>query len=156
MSNAEPQKSTGRFANLFVDRQGLDRLSRQECDDLLRTTDVGRVGFADDDGIMILPVNFVFAGSSILIRTAPGAKLAAAERQRAVAFEIDGWSSERRSGWSVLIRGKIFEVTEEAYRSICEEFDLEPWADHITREHWLRIEIETISGRSIFRAPTRT
>src|SRR5690625_6810495 len=65
-------------------------LTRQQCELLLRNTRHGRLSFLSDGKIEIFPVNYVFDGDKMFFRTAPGAKLLAAEARAMVAFETDG------------------------------------------------------------------
>ena len=91
---------------LTVDQQGLDVLSRDECEELLAQNEIGRLGFDDNGVTVILPVNYTFVAGSVLFRTAPGSKLELAAKGGRASFEIDDWDTGIRSGWSVLVKGK--------------------------------------------------
>jgi len=136
---------------LGVDHQGLDVLSREECEELLAQYDIGRIGFDDNGVTIILPVNYTFVAGSVLFRTAPGSKLDLAAAGGRASFEIDDWDTEIRSGWSVLVKGRAQEMTDAWLITLAERFDVEPWADKIPRERWVRIEPDEITGRWIHR-----
>lgn len=136
---------------LGVDHQGLDVLSRDECEELLTQNDIGRIGFDDNGVTVILPVNYTFVAGSVLFRTAPGSKLDLAAGGGRASFEIDDWDTDIRSGWSVLVKGRAEAMTEAWLVTLAERFDVEPWADKIPREHWIRIEPDEITGRWIHR-----
>lgn len=61
--------------------------------------------FYGPDGPLILPVTYQFRNGSVIFRTSPVGPLAGLVRRTNVAFEIDGFDEETKSGWSVLIRG---------------------------------------------------
>src|SRR5690625_7207588 len=86
-------------------------LSRQQCELLLRNTRHGRLAFLADGRVEVFPVNYVFDGDKLFFRTAPGAKLLAADAQALVAFETDGILPEE--GWSGVVRGNISNVAED-------------------------------------------
>ena len=98
--------------SLPLDHSGMGVLSRDECYDRLRTARVGRLAFVSDGDPVILPVNHGVDGESIVFRTAPGSKLLAGDSELRVAFEVDGYDVDRRSGWSVLVRGTASTVED--------------------------------------------
>jgi nitroimidazol reductase NimA-like FMN-containing flavoprotein (pyridoxamine 5'-phosphate oxidase superfamily) len=136
---------------LTTQHQGMDVLSSDECKELLRGEVAGRIGFVDAGQPIILPVNYAFVADSILFRTSAGSKLDVARRSAQVAFEIDEWDADSRSGWSVLAKGRADEITDDWFVALSERFGVEPWADSIPRDHWVRISIDELSGRWIFR-----
>jgi len=148
-----PENELASVTLLMSAHQGLDILTVDECEELLSSEVVGRLGFLDAGQPIILPINYAFVAGSILFRTAPGSKLAAATQTERVAFEIDGWDRDARSGWSVLTKGRASEITNEWFVALCEFFGVEPWADQFPRDHWVRISVDEISGRWIFRDP---
>jgi hypothetical protein len=127
-------------------RTGLVSLSDDECWQLLRSHELGRLAVAADGRPDIFPVNYAVDGSDIVIRTAAGFKLAAAVLGPGVAFEIDGYDEERRAGWSVVVHGPAAEIeqTEELLRA--EELKLEPWAEG-DKPRYLRITATEVTGR---------
>lgn len=75
---------------------------------LLIHNEVERVAFVSDSAPLILPVNYILDGNTIVIRTDQGQKLAEIP-MRHVAFEID--SGNESDAWSVLVRGFAREIT---------------------------------------------
>ena len=57
-------------------------LTRAECFELLASAPLGRVAVADDRGPVVFPVNFVLDRHTVVFRTEPGTKLAAAASRR--------------------------------------------------------------------------
>ena len=149
VSNKPP--GWGTVPLLGVDHQGLDVLTREECEELLTQNEIGRVGFDDNGVTVILPVNYTFIAGSVLFRTAPGSKLDLASAGGRASFQIDDWDPRIRSGWSVLVKGRAESMTDAWFTTLAERFDVEPWADEIPREHWVRIEPDEMTGRWIHR-----
>lgn len=123
-------------------------ISPAECESLLRRSHLGRIALVDDDGPLILPVNFVLDDAEVVFRTNPGSKLNAALQRAPVAFEIDGIDERSRTGWSVLVRGHAREVTDPAQIARLEQLALVPWAPG-DRPHYVRVTSTETTGRRI-------
>jgi nitroimidazol reductase NimA-like FMN-containing flavoprotein (pyridoxamine 5'-phosphate oxidase superfamily) len=129
-------------------RTGIEMMDRQLCLRLLAADEVGRLAVVNGGAPVILPVNYALDGESIVMRTAPGTKLAAAGGP--ACFEIDAFDRGRRHGWSVVVNGRLEEVDHYASRDLTRmrSLDLSPWADG-ERERWLRLVPSTITGRRV-------
>lgn len=138
-----------------VDRRGLQVLTAQECLTLLAGAPVGRVGFVAEGAPVILPVNHLVAGWTIVFRTAAGSKLATADMRRPMAFEVDGYDAATRTGWSVLARGVADVVWLPAEERSLRERDHTPWVDTGDDDRWVRLRPDTITGRRIVPEPDR-
>jgi uncharacterized protein len=130
-----------------ADHAGLEVLPFERCLQLLTTVPVGRVGFLADGEIVVLPVNYVMDGQDPVFCTARGLKLSAAEGQNVVAFEADEYDERTKSGWSVLVNGRAFEVDEKAEIRRLNGLGLNPWADTADRPFWIRIRPSSVTGR---------
>ena len=109
---------------------------------------VGRVGFVSDGHVLVLPVNYLAENSEIFFCTRAGTKLSVLRGGASVAFEVDASRSLYHSGWSVLVSGTASEVTDPGELERLRRGSLKSWAIPST-EHWIRITIETITGRRI-------
>ncbi|MEU4223463.1 pyridoxamine 5'-phosphate oxidase family protein [Nonomuraea sp. NPDC026600] len=138
-----------------LDSSGLVVLSREECFHLLASAAIGRIVFTDRALPAVQPVNFCLDGDSIVIRTAIGSKLAAATRQAVVAFEADEFDPEMRTGWSVTTVGHARAVRDPTELARLAALPLEPWAPG-SRDHYIVVRAEQISGRRITEAPAST
>jgi len=134
---------------LALDHAGLAVLPHEECLRRLRQARVGRVAFVDEGEPVILPVNHGMDGEAVVFRTAPGAKLFAADAELSVAFEVDGYDADRRAGWSVVVRGKAITVEDEADIARLALVGVEPWADLAERKNWVRIRAYSVTGREV-------
>lgn len=127
----------------------LDEISHDDCLELLRYGDVGRVAVNVDDAPVIIPVNYRLVETAhrtwIAVRTRPGNLL---DQDRvAVAFEIDHVDHRREEGWSVLVRGMLLRVDHEA-AAFGALFDPDPWIQ-TERDRWLVIEPFSVTGRRL-------
>lgn len=132
-----------------VDWSGLEVLSTDDCRSHLSLGAVGRVGFVEEGGPVILPVNYTMDGAAIVFRTAAGSKLSIGMMQRPVCFEVDDWDTMSHSGWSVLAKGVADEVLDPDEIERLERLPVRPWSRPDLRDHWIRIMVEELTGRRI-------
>jgi nitroimidazol reductase NimA-like FMN-containing flavoprotein (pyridoxamine 5'-phosphate oxidase superfamily) len=126
----------------------LTTLSEDECRELLARARFGRVGFVDDARVVILPVNYVYDPPFVVFRSTTGSKLDAAVDHRTVTFQIDATDPMYHGGWSVLAHGRAEVVTGAREIARLEDLPLRAWWEGAA-DHWLRIEVEQISGRRL-------
>jgi uncharacterized protein len=127
---------------------GLRVLDAAECVAALESQRVGRVGLPVLDHPLVLPVVYAVFDGDVVFRTAPGEKLIAAALQRSVAFEIDEYDVESRTGWSVNVIGTIEEIVDHGELERVRALDLPCWAGEL-RDHYVRIRTGTVTGRAI-------
>jgi nitroimidazol reductase NimA-like FMN-containing flavoprotein (pyridoxamine 5'-phosphate oxidase superfamily) len=130
-----------------ADHAGLEILPFDVCLRLLASVPVGRVGFAADGELVILPVNHAIDGQDPVFCTAHGTKLSAAEGQDLVTFEADEYDEQTRSGWSVVVTGRAEVVYDEAEAERLGRLGLHPWVTAVERPFWIRIRATSVSGR---------
>lgn len=137
------------MTNSPTDHAGVEILTYPECLELLGSHRIGRVGFVDGGELQILPVRYVWSEGRVAFRSAVGAKLDAAVRQAAVSFQVDSWSEQGRSGWSVLVHGVAHDVTEPDRERTLEGAGLEVWVRGSFPTRWIEIQPLEVSGRRI-------
>ena len=118
-------------------------LTRQQSELLLRNTRHGRLAFLAEGRVEIFPVNYAFDGKKLFFRTAPGAKLLAAEARSMVAFETDGILPDE--GWSVVVRGHIAPIPEDEVDYV-RGLGLAPWVP-THKDFFVSMSIKEITGR---------
>jgi nitroimidazol reductase NimA-like FMN-containing flavoprotein (pyridoxamine 5'-phosphate oxidase superfamily) len=126
----------------------LEQLSLTECRRLLAPGGVGRIAVSTASGLMVLPVNYVMAAGTIVVRTGTGS-LIAAHGEDEVSFETDHLDETLHRGWSVLVHGQAHRVLQPGeLRNLREVCDLNPWP---TGEHdlYVRIVPVRVTGRRI-------
>jgi nitroimidazol reductase NimA-like FMN-containing flavoprotein (pyridoxamine 5'-phosphate oxidase superfamily) len=130
------------------DRHGLEKLGRDECLRLLAGRSVGRVGITVSALPVIFPVNFCLMDGDVVFRSSPGSKLTVAAQRAVVAFEVDEADAMYHAGWSVLVVGPAYEITDPAELAAARSLPLEPWAPG-AKGHFIRIRSEIVSGRRL-------
>ncbi len=125
-----------------------DATSRQ----LLGTVRVGRVALPDDPSPTVLPVDFVLHDDHLLFRTVEGAKLEAAHARGAASFQADGIDPTFDTGWSVLVRGHLDELSTPTAEEQAAIDRLHPLVGG-DRPHVVRLSIESMSGRRVLQDP---
>ena len=126
----------------------LQRLSPHECRRLITPGGIGRIGLATAGGVVIVPVNFVFDGHTIVLRTDTGSVIAA-HSDGPVSFEVDRIDEALKSAWSVLIRGQAHRVVQRAVVAhLWRCADTQPWPSG-ERDVFVRITPQKISGRRV-------
>lgn len=133
------------------DDRTVQEISRAECMELLRTSAVGRVGGTVSGHPFVLPVNYAVDGDHLVFKTAAGTKLSGSSFAR-VAFEIDGFDAESRTGWSVVVEGVATDISDmvDSGSTRLRALDLQPWFPG-EKSHWVAIQPESISGRRVNR-----
>jgi len=131
-------------------RPHLVELTERRCIELLESIPVGRIAFTAEDGPIVLPVNYAWFEGTVVFRTLDRDLQDLIDGQF-VCFEVDDWSAETRTGWSVLVRGAAREVTQWAEREQLESIGLVPWARDVWRPRWIRVEPVEMTGRELVR-----
>jgi nitroimidazol reductase NimA-like FMN-containing flavoprotein (pyridoxamine 5'-phosphate oxidase superfamily) len=130
----------------------LEELAHDDCVTLLRSATIGRIAVVLDGAPIILPVNYRLVETSgrawIAVRTRPGNVIDRAGLH--AAFEIDGIDPGHHEGWSVLVRGTLHHVDDDA-ADFRERFDPEPWMS-TERDAWLIVDPFAITGRRLHAA----
>lgn len=126
-------------------------LDRVTCLELLRNDVIGRLAVVEGGAPSVVPVNYALDGDVIVFRSGPGTKLSAVERAPA-CLEIDSFDRHERLGWSVVVTGRLEEVTafEPGLLARVRGMPVDPWAGG-ERSHWLRLVPTRITGRRIVR-----
>ncbi len=126
---------------------GLEVLSAEECERLLRSRGLGRLSLVVDGQPEIFPVNFAFEGGAVVFRTASGTKLERGPLSVA-AFEVDDVDPRTGVAWSVVVKGTLHEIGQaiDPLSERLRESDVEPMAPG-ERHEWMALHAERISGR---------
>jgi nitroimidazol reductase NimA-like FMN-containing flavoprotein (pyridoxamine 5'-phosphate oxidase superfamily) len=127
-----------------AEEEGVTQLSVEECWEMLRANEFGRLAFRLVDEVHITPINYAVDREALLFRTAEGNKLLSVAMGSEVAFEIDEYDED--SARSVVVRGKPRLLGEdEAHRA--ENTPLRPWVGAL-KYNVVEIVPETVTGRA--------
>ena len=118
-------------------------MTADECWELVRAQEFGRLAFHLADQVHITPINYAVDGETLLFRTAEGSKLLAVVMNPDIAFEIDSYDEDE--AWSVIIMGTARHLDEfEEHRA--ENVPLRPWVPTLKYDV-VEITPREISGR---------
>ena len=127
----------------------LMELDPVECWELLRSREVGRVAYVDERGPLAVPVTFVCGEGSVLFRVAPYSQLARYLPGAQAALEVDDIDYFTRTGWSVVVRGRI--ETLESDKLPPPQDRPTPWPEGQRSLH-LRLTADAVTGRRLLEA----
>ncbi|HVV36149.1 MAG TPA: pyridoxamine 5'-phosphate oxidase family protein [Acidimicrobiales bacterium] len=127
----------------------LEVLDRDECVRLLANDEVGRLAVNEFQLPVMFPVNYRLDGDAIVFRTDAGTKQTRGN-WAAASFEIDHFDRAARVGWSVVVKGRLEEVTEVDHDTFerVHALAVDPWGGG-DKAHWMRLTPLEITGRRL-------
>jgi len=130
-----------------TDEHGLRYIPEPTCLHLIGQERIGRLGLSVGSLPVILPVNYVLQGRTIVFRSEEGEKTRAAEQSTVACLEVDQFDRFEHSGWSVLATGRLTIAPPDRAEAY-ERLPVVPWA--LRKEsRFIELSIELLSGRSI-------
>jgi nitroimidazol reductase NimA-like FMN-containing flavoprotein (pyridoxamine 5'-phosphate oxidase superfamily) len=128
----------------MTDDEPVTVLTEDQCWEMLRAEEFGRLAFRLVDEVHITPVNYAADGRTLLFRTAEGDKLLGVVLGAQVAFEVDRY--DEHSARSVVVRGTPRLLGEdEAHRA--ENVPLRPWV-RTPKYNVVEIAPQVVTGRA--------
>lgn len=127
----------------------LVEMSPAECREALAGRPVGRVAYADPDGPIVIPVNYVLDDDDVLFRIRSWTSMARG-LHGPVSFQVDDFDEFNQSGWSVLVRGEVYFVDHDGGRAGDRPRPV-PWVEG-DRELLVRLSPLHTSGRRLLPA----
>jgi len=125
----------------------VEKLTADECLELLSSRDLGRIALVIGDQPEIFPVNYAVDRSIVIFRVAPGTKPSLTTNHR-IAFEVDELDSRAGIAWSVVVKGTVLDVTssKDPFTAFLRTAGVRsaPPGDHPL---WMAIYPSEISGR---------
>lgn len=120
-------------------------LAHNECWELLRSVQVGRLAVWVESHPDIFPINFV-VDSGIVFRSGEGTKLVGALSDSPVAFEVDGYDVDTSQAWSVVVKGEVESIHET--QDVLDSFALPLFPWHAgKKDHFARIIPHSVTGK---------
>lgn len=124
-------------------------LTEAQCRGLLADAQTGRAAVVAPDGPHIIVVNYGLVDESIVFRTSPFSILATYAADAPMAFQVDRTDDRRRTGWSVVARGRARVVRDSRELAhIRKLWEPSPWAAGERNVH-LRLAYTELTGRSV-------
>lgn len=130
-------------------RSHVREMSREECLERLNADVLGRIGFNDDLGPVVLPVNYRIHEGKVVIATGLSTTLARFAVGKPVALEVEDVDPLTESGWTVLVRGRAEMVPHDGMPE--PRARPRPWAEG-PRPLLIQIVPETVTGRWLIEA----
>jgi nitroimidazol reductase NimA-like FMN-containing flavoprotein (pyridoxamine 5'-phosphate oxidase superfamily) len=124
-------------------------IERSECEELLASARLGRLGVVVNGRPEIFPVNY-HVRHEVVFASTGGTKLHAGLEWPWVAFEVDEARPDDTGGWSVLVVGRAEELTDHAEIERVKALGAPLW-DAGAPTHWVRVIPERVSGRRVTR-----
>ena len=126
------------------DEEQIGVMTTEECWEMLRANEFGRLAFHLAGEVHLAPINYAVDHDTLLFRTAEGSKLLGVEMNPDVALEIDEFDENHAR--SVIIRGVARHLGEdEEHRA--ENVPLRPWVATLKYDV-VEIRPTEISGRA--------
>lgn len=129
----------------------LEMLTLSECWDLLRSRQVGRIGFDRGRGPRIHPVGYVVAGGDLVLTTSEDSELGSFVRMfgggSMVSFEVDQVDAAQGERWSVLVGARVAPTASDAAQGRV------PEAPDGHDERVVRLTPVEVTGRRMTGAP---
>jgi nitroimidazol reductase NimA-like FMN-containing flavoprotein (pyridoxamine 5'-phosphate oxidase superfamily) len=126
----------------------LQAMSRQECESLIGQGGIGRVLFVEPRGPAAFPVNYKVLGGDIVFRTAPAPAFEKSLEDGRISFEVDRIDDALSEGWSVLVSGRGYVISDSAELAEAQAAGISPWAGG-ERDVFVRVVAEEVTGRRI-------
>ncbi|WP_262106073.1 pyridoxamine 5'-phosphate oxidase family protein [Arthrobacter sp. Marseille-P9274] len=119
-------------------------LSDEQSWKLLSKTQHGRIVLTAAGETDIFPINYLAHDNHLLMRSAPGTKLAEITINENVVFETDGIGSDE--AWSVVVKGtaRVLQSGEEI--AAAEQLGLKTWVPTL-KDFYIQVKPTHISGR---------
>jgi nitroimidazol reductase NimA-like FMN-containing flavoprotein (pyridoxamine 5'-phosphate oxidase superfamily) len=134
-----------------VETSGTDVLAESDCLALVNTAAVGRVVYSDRALPVIVPVNFVLIDGDVVLRTSRRSRLGSGAPGNVVLFEVDHIDPATRTGWSVVLTGRMEAIEDAEEIARLDELDLPTWTTG-PADRYIRLRPEIINGLRL-RAP---
>lgn len=120
-------------------------LTEDQCWQLLRDEEFGRLAYHLADEVHVAPVNYAVDGRRLVFRTAEGSKLLGVVMNEDVAFEIDRIDDAAERAWSVIVRGRAHLLEGDEARA-SDNLRLRPWTSP-HKHNVVAIAVQELSGR---------
>jgi hypothetical protein len=130
-----------------VARPALVHLTEPECWERLGGHGVGRIALPEEPGPIVVPVNYLVDGASVVYRTEPGA-VAAVPAGAHLSFQADHVDDRLRNGWSVLLVGTAERPGPDETGPLEQRAGADPMLGG-RRRLWIRVRPVKVTGRRI-------
>ncbi|WP_171013080.1 pyridoxamine 5'-phosphate oxidase family protein [Microbacterium sp. 2FI] len=129
----------------------VEKLDTVRCWQLLEQTTLGRLAIEGHDGHPdVFPVNYLVHDGNLFLRSAPGSKMRSIVKHPAVAFEIDGETTNYH--WSVVVHAQAHRMHLDAEIEASGVLDLVS-SSPTPKGDFIRLIPESVTGRRFAKRP---
>lgn len=125
-----------------------------ECWTRLEAEYTAMLSFCHDGDTHAMPVNFCVRDRQLWFRAPEGVKLRAARSGARMALSVHRQDAIEHAGWSVTARGPA--TVEPEGPSSRGTPTVRPWALEARGGTWVRVAVDTITGRQLVLGPVPT
>lgn len=124
-------------------------MSLEQAHDALRSQQIGRLAWVRDGRPEVLPVTFALLDGAVVLRSGLGGKERAAGEHTDAAFEVDGVDTTEGIAWSVVVHGRLEDVSNGDEIEALERRLPPPHVTGAERNHVLRLDPRAVRGRRL-------
>lgn len=125
-------------------------LDADTCWRLLRRERIGRIAFVRDGRPWLVPVNHLVDEGTIAVRTDASSALGALDDGAEVVFEVDDSDPQAKTGWSVVVHGRVVPIDDPVQQQALNARGLQPWGPG-PKDRQRRIVPDSVTGKAISR-----
>jgi len=129
---------------MFTHEDPILVLDDEQCWKLLENTQYGRLVLNAAGETDVFPINYRAHDGLLLLRTAPGTKLAELTINENVVFQADGITPDE--AWSVVVKGRARVLEHSSDIAAAEALNLKTWIPTL-KDFYVEIKPSRISGR---------
>jgi len=126
-----------------------ERLTADECWRLVGARGAGRIAFAGDTALRVVPTRYDVDHATAYVRATTFGELARSVHGRGTTLQVDDVDPLTLTGWSVQLSGVAHRVEDAA--TVAFLWSLErpaPWSPGPTTQ-WLALAVDTIEGQRV-------
>ena len=126
----------------------VEDLDRPECERLIETVPMGRIGSIDKGLPKIVPAHCVLRGGEIVIGTISAHNSVRVRHGDVVAFEADSYDPTTCEGWCVGVIGPCRVITDEVEIKELDSLGFTPWTAE-DGGHYVALPLRLLYGRAL-------
>jgi hypothetical protein len=128
----------------------VEDLDRAECERLIETVPMGRIGSVDKGLPKIVPTHCALRGDELVIGTISAHNSVRIRHGDVVAFEADSYDPATYEGWCVGVIGPCRDITDEVEIKELDSLGFTPWTAE-DGGHYVALPLRLLYGRSLTR-----
>jgi len=128
----------------------VEDLGRTECERLIETVPMGRIGSIDKGLPKIVPAHCSLRGDELIIGTISAHNSVRIQHGDVVAFEADAYDTSTCEGWCVGVIGPCRVIADEVEIKELDSLGFTPWTAE-DGGHYVALPLRLLYGRALTR-----